>query len=101
PDVLADELSDCCGNGAEGQEYSTEPQHEKNRVQHDRSREPAIALLQLLDARARDQRDVSRYERQYARRQERDQSGYKCGNGQRMHPNSATYGRLPSESVTG
>ncbi len=66
--ILVGELTDRGCHRAQGDEHHAEPQNEGNGVQHHRPKHSPIRRLQVLDGGTRNQRHITRHEREHARR---------------------------------
>ena len=77
--VLRENLADLGRDRAQRDKDDAEADDERGRIEHHLAEEFAFFQLQLLDADAGDQGNVSGHERKHAGRQERDQSGDKGG----------------------
>jgi hypothetical protein len=77
--VLREHLADFGRDRSQRDEDDAEADDERGRIEHHLAEELPFFQLQLLDADARDQGNVSGYERKHAGRQERDQPGNERG----------------------
>src|SRR5882757_8464723 len=73
--VLRKQLPHFGGNRAQRDEDDAEADDERGRVQHHLAKKLALIRFQLLDAHSRNQRDVSRHQREHAGREKRNQPG--------------------------